>query len=81
MEAMRDEPTPGETVWTTTTSGEPILCTVVGKEDGQVELDSPAHGYRIMRHAHEVARSAEDLPGDENADRRGRLDGGSDHEG
>lgn len=46
----------GETVWTTTTSGESILCTVVGEVDGQIELESPSHGYTILRHPHEVDR-------------------------
>ncbi len=44
---------PGLKVWTTTTSGEPILCTVIEPDwliDGEWLLDSPSHGYVIHRH-------------------------------
>jgi len=45
-------------VWTHTTSGTLIQCTVVGFEEGEVLLDSPAHGYVIRRHARELEKPA-----------------------
>jgi len=44
----------GDTVWTTTLSGERFECTVVGFEFGQVVLDSPTHGYIIYRYPSET---------------------------
>lgn len=44
---------PGLKVWTETTSGEPILCTVIEPDtivEGEWLLNSPAHGYAIQRH-------------------------------
>lgn len=49
---------PGVNVWTRTTSGAHILCTVLSKEnsppEGEWLLDSPAHGYCIVRHHSEL---------------------------
>jgi hypothetical protein len=45
----------GMLVWTHTQSGQPIECTIIGFEDGEVLLDSPAHGYIIRRHESEIS--------------------------
>ena len=44
---------PGLEIWTETTSGSPILCTVIEADwliAGEWMLNSPAHGYAIQRH-------------------------------
>lgn len=44
---------PGLKVWTETTSGSPILCTVIEADwliEGEWLLNSPAHVYAIQRH-------------------------------
>ena len=46
----------GMLVWTETQSGQPIECKVVGFEEGEILLDSPAHGYIIRRHSSETRR-------------------------
>ncbi len=48
---------PGVKVWTETTSGSPILCTVIEPDtimDGEWVLESPFHGYEIQRHWEEL---------------------------
>lgn len=47
---------PGLKVWTKSTSGSPILCTVIEPDriiEGEWLLDSPEHGYAIQRHESE----------------------------
>ena len=44
---------PGAKVWTETTSGEAIRCTVIKPDsiiEGEWLMASPAHGYAIQRH-------------------------------
>lgn len=55
----KDRIKPGMTVWTTTTSGEPIQCTVICEEHGEFVLDSPSHGYAIRRGHREIKASDE----------------------
>lgn len=47
---------PGQEVWTETTSGEPIKCTVIkyNADEAWYLLDSPEHGYAIIRDPWEV---------------------------
>lgn len=48
---------PGMKVWAKTTSGQPILCTIIEPDPiikGEWVLDSPAHGYAIHRHPSEL---------------------------
>jgi len=44
----------GMQVLTETTSGEPIVCTVLGEEDGEFVLSSESHGYAIRRGHREI---------------------------
>jgi len=50
----------GERVLSRTTSGEPILCTVIERDSltGEWLLNSPAHGYAIQRSSQEIERYA-----------------------
>lgn len=57
----------GDVVWTETTSGSPICCTVTAEMDGMeyantyepgtLFLDSPSHGYEIGRHYTELRKA------------------------
>ena len=61
--------TPGAKVWTETTSGQPILCTVIEEDtiiEGEWLMESPAHGCAIQRHHSEC--EPENEPSSETAD-------------
>lgn len=51
----------GTSVWTETISGEPIMCSVLEYDeiDHEYLLDSPAHGYAIVRGANAVKAATE----------------------
>jgi hypothetical protein len=44
----------GMKVLTKTTSGEPMVCTVLGEEHGEFVLSSESHGYAIRRGHREI---------------------------
>ena len=44
----------GMKVYTTTTSGQVIVCTVLYAEDGEFVLSSTSHGYAIRRGHREI---------------------------
>jgi len=46
----------GTAVWTTTRSGAPILCCVLSYLPCEYLLQSPTHGYAIVRMRREVKR-------------------------